>query len=481
MENFIKLTFANSKTELNGKPQVFLGNKSCTTFAEWNWDGEKLIVQNDRFGFYPIYYLEKPNEIIVSNSISKLLEFDESKELNDNAFGVFLRLGWLIGNDTLFASIKALPPASVLTWQNGKMEIVSQEIVYSKKLEISRNEAIKIYDELFQKAIEKTLPKDEKFAVPISGGRDSRHILFELHKQNLLPDACLTLVHPPPRPNEDLKIAKQICEELNLKHFQIEQNKTRFDAERRKNVLTGFSVNEHGWFLALADFVKDRWQTVYDGIAGDVLSAGLFLNEKRLSLFEQGKFEELADEIFEKEAFLPVILDQKTYQKYSRERAVNYLCKELTKHADAPNPIGSFFFWNRTRRCIAVSPFNLFGDSVNVVSPYLENELFDFLATLPANLLLDHRFHTDTISFAYPKLAHIPYEDKNSPLNYDFNAFKNYSLDILKFSLTARNKRLINRKFLLLRHLRSMLHKSQLQAVVDFGEQAVNLLQIERL
>lgn len=481
MKNFIKLTFANGKSEINGKPHVFLGNKSCNTFAEWNWEGDKLIVKNDRFGFYPLYYLEKPNEIIVSNSISKLLEFDESKQLNDDSFGVFLRLGWLIGNDTLFASIKALPPASILTWQTGKTEIVSQEIVHSKKLEISRTEAIKIYDALFQKAIKKTFPENEKFAVPISGGRDSRHILFELHRQKLLPNVCLTLVHPPPRPNEDLKIAKQICKELNLKHLQIEQNRTRFEAERRKNILTGFSVNEHGWFLALADFVKDRWQAVYDGIAGDVLSAGLFLNEKRLRLFENGKFEELADDIFEKEAFLPVILDKKIYQKHSRENAVNYLCNELIKHADAPNPVGSFYFWNRTRRCIAVSPFNLFGNSVNVVSPYLESELSDFLSSLPANLFLDHQFHAETISYAFPNLAHIPYENKNSPLNYNFNAFRNYSRDILKFSLTARNKKLISRKFLLLRHLRSMLHKSQLQAIVDFGEQAVNLLQIERL
>jgi len=39
--------------------------------------------------------------------------------------------------------------------------------------------------------------------------------------------------------------------------------------------------------------------------------------------------------------------------------------------------------------------------------------LFDFLATLPSHMVMDHRFHDDTIARAYPKFAHIPYADHN--------------------------------------------------------------------
>lgn len=481
MEKFVRIKFSHGKAEKFGDARVLLGNKTCNTFAEWDWDGVKLVVTNDRYGFYPVYYLEKPDEIIVSPSISKLLEFDDTKEFNEDVFALILRLIWIIGDDTLFSAIKALPPASVLSWQNGKLKIDSDGIIKSKPINISRQEAIETYAELFQNAVQKTFPANRKFAVPISGGRDSRHILFELHKQNLNPDACLTIIHPPPRPNEDLKIAQEICRTLNLPHFQIEQSQSRFEAERRKNVLTGFSVYEHGWFLAMADFVKDRWNAVYDGIAGDVLSAGLFLTEEKLRLFEIGNFEKLAENILEGEGYIPHILDKKTYQKFSREKAVNYLCKELKRHADQPNPIGSFYFWNRTRRCVAVSPFRLFDESVDVIAPYLETELYDFLTSLPASLLLDQQLHTDTIAFAYPNLAHIPYENKNSPPVIDSRNFRAYSRDIFKYSLSRRNRILTNRSFYFLVHLRALLNKNYGQTITDLGQQAVHLLQLERL
>lgn len=481
MHSFFQARVNSENVETNGTFQVSLGNRDCNAFVDWNWDGKTLTVENDRYGFYPIYFLIKNNEITVSPSIAKILEFTSSIEFNENAFAVFLRLGWLIGEDTLFNSISALPPGSVLTWQNGKLKIDSQGILKSNKLEISRSEAIKTYAELFQKAIAKTSSENAKFAVPISGGRDSRHILFELKKQNMLPDACLTIIHPPPRPNEDARIAKLICERLRLSHHLIEQSSTRFNAEKRKNILAGFTVNEHGWFLALADFVKDNWNTIYDGIAGDVLSAGLFLTKKRISLFEAEKYEELAENILEPEGYNSALLNQSAYQRFSREKAVTHLCKELIRHTTQPNPVGSFYFWNRTRRCIAPSPFRLLGESVNVITPYLETDLFDFLASLPAHLLINHDFHTATISFAYPELADIPYEDKSSSQRFDTVNFRKYSSDIVKYSLSPRKRSLINRSFFLLRHFQSLIKSNYSREVVDFGELAVQLLQLERL
>jgi asparagine synthase (glutamine-hydrolysing) len=481
MELFFHLKSFQNEVRTIGEVKVSLGDKNCNVFSEWDWNGEKLTLTNDRYGFYPIYYFCRENEFAVSPSLNKLLELSNDRKFDENAFAVFLRLGWLIGEDTLFASIRALPPGSVLTWQNNKLSVVSQGNILSNPINISRQDAIKTYSELFQKAIEKTLPENENVVVPLSGGRDSRHILLALCEAQKKPAACLTIIHPPPRPNEDARIARQICEILNLRHLLIEQSNSRFESEIRKNQLTGFSVYEHGWFLALGDFIKGQWQTIYDGIAGDVLSAGLFLNEERLKLFRQERFDELADKLLEPEGYIPKLLKKDFYQKLSREKAINHLSKELARHADQPNPVGSFYFWNRTRRCIAPSPFRLLGDSINIITPYLETELFDFLSSLSADLFLDHQFHTDTIAFAYPEFADIPYEKKDSPLISDSGNFKKFSRDIFNYSLTSRNRTLINRMFFLTRLLRGVFDKNYNQAVTEFGEQAINLLQLERL
>jgi len=478
MEMFFHVKFSNQKTETFGDFQASFGNKSCNVFTDWIWDGNKFSLTNDRYGFYPIYYFQRENEFAVSPSITKLLEIAGNIEFDEDAFSVFLRLGWLIGEDTLFSTIRAVPPASFLTWQNGELNIESKGIIESKPLKISRREAIENYAELFQKSVEKTLPNDDNFFVPLSGGRDSRHILFSILKANRKPSACLTIIHPPPRPNEDVRIAKQICEKLNLKHLSLKQKNSRFENEIRKNLRSGFSVYEHGWFLALADFITENNSAVYDGIAGDVLSAGLFMTEEKQKLFEQSKFEELADKILESEGYLPKILTRDFSQKCSRERAVSHLIKEIARHQQQPNPVGSFYFWNRTRRCIAPSPFRLLGNSANIITPYLETELFDFLSSLPAEMLLDKEFHNETIAFAFPEYADFPYENKNAPNVSDNQYFRAYSRDIFRFSRTKKNRRMTNGSFFLLRYLRSMIDKNY---AVEYGEQAVHLLQIERL
>ena len=46
-----------------------------------------------------------------------------------------------------------------------------------------------------------------------------------------------------------------------------------------------------------------------------------------------------------------------------------------------------------------------------MLAPYLEAELFDFLSSLPAALLLDHTFHTDTIAHSFPQWAGLPYAE----------------------------------------------------------------------
>ena len=479
MHQFFHARFSGERTETSGDAHVSLGNRACGVFAEWNWSGQQLTLTNDRYGFFPIYYWWRDNEFAVSPSISKLLDLVGDDELDDRVFSVFLRLGWLIGDGTPFKSIRAVPPGTTLTWQRGQLTIESAGIIRHKRLDVPRAEAIETYSRLFQRSVERTLPPNDDFFVPLSGGRDSRHILFAVHKANRRP-TCLTLIPPPPRPREDARISRQICETLKLEHVLLDQPPSRFENELRKNELIGFCASEHGWFLPLRDFVEGRGLPVYDGIAGDVLTGGMFLTEERMRLYEQDKLEELAIKILGPEGYLPKILSRAAYREFTRDKAVTHLVQELARHSNQPNPVGSFRFWNRARRCIALSPFRLLGDGANVITPYLDADVFDFLSALPDEMLVDRRFHTDAIAFGFPEYAHIPYEDKGAPPVLDFSRFRAFGRDIFRYSTTKRARELTNSLFFLPRHLRSMVDKSYSRATAEFGEQATLLLQLER-
>lgn len=480
IEKLFYARLVGERVETSGALKASFGDRSTGVFAEWMWDGERIVVANDRYGFFPIYYLQRGDVFAVSSSIEALLQFDPEKKFDGDALSVFLRFGWLIGDETVFRSIRAIPPGSKLTWSRGELTIESAGIIRKSVSDISRREAIETYSELFGQAVRRSIPEG-RFAVPLSGGRDSRHILLALWRAKQLPEACLTLVHPPPRPNEDARIAKILCDRIKLPHELIEQTGSRFENELEKNRLIGFGAFEHGWFRSLGRHVAGRFDAVFDGIAGDVLSAGLFLTKKRLDLFRAGKFEELADHLLEPEGYLPKMLSRGVYLEFARERAVARLANELKLHADQPNPVGSFYFWNRTRRCIAPSPFRLIGGDVRIVTPFLDAAVFDFLATLPAELLLDNSFHSETIAFAYPEFADVPYERKDSAPNLDGAHFDLFSRDVFRYAMSSRNRVFTRRSFFATRFLRGLMDRNYSRAAVEFGEQAINLLQLERL
>src|SRR5262245_13684502 len=274
---------------------------------------------------------------------------------------------------------------------------------------------------LFKTAIQRRLPTSGDFAVPLSGGRDSRHLLLELCEAGARPSVCLTYRHTYPCSNRDILAAAELSKALNLPHVIVPQPSSRFKGELRKNVKTNFCSDKHTQFLALADYVHGRFKILYDGIGGDVLSNGLFLDEARLRLFERGDFLALAENLlsdfpnhsgFDHERLLVQLLRHDQYRRFSRDAAVDSLATELSKHAQAPNPIASFFFWNRTRRDIALAPFRILGEVAQIFCPYLDYDLYDFLASLPASLLLHHTFHRDTIRKAYPDFASITFDNE---------------------------------------------------------------------
>jgi hypothetical protein len=96
-------------------------------------------------------------------------------------------------------------------------------------------------------------------------------------------------------------------------------------------------------------------------------------------------------------------------------------------------------------------------------------------------MFLDRTFHTETITLAFPEFAEIPFEEKNVAAVLDFPYFRRLSRDIFRFSGSPRNRMLTNWTFFLPRFLRIAIQKNYSRAATEFGEQAIHLLQLERL
>ncbi len=383
-------------------------------YAAWEWDGQAVRVTNCRYGMYPLFYYATADEFCVSSSLVRLLQRGVPRELDHAALAVFLRLGYFLGGDTAFRTIRQLPPHAVLRWRDGHIELASS-LAQGTLQPLSRAAAIDGYASLFRAAIQRRLPGDHEFILPLSGGRDSRHILYELLEAGQRPKICITARHFPPRPDPDVEIAGNLCTALQLHHVVLDLPASRVRAELKKNVATQFCSEEHAWALRMADYLKGQASILYDGLAGDILSAGLYQSAQKLRLY-YADTAGLARALLASRTAEPVLqrlLTPAFYRRVSPELAIARLTEELKRHSDSPNPLRSFYFWNRTRRAVALVPFGILKD-FQVHTPYLDHDLYDFLTSLPPEIVLDHQLHTETIQVAYPHYKDIPFEEKKN-------------------------------------------------------------------
>ena len=75
--------------------------------------------------------------------------------------------------------------------------------------------------------------------------------------------------------------AGAVAARLGIPHVILDQAETMFEATQRAIARQNLCSVEHAWILPLVDYVRGQFGVVYDGIGGDVLSAGLLLAGSR--------------------------------------------------------------------------------------------------------------------------------------------------------------------------------------------------------
>ena len=153
---------------------------------------------------------------------------------------------------------------------------------------------------------------------------------------------------------------------------------------------------------------------MYDGIAGDILSQGLFLTKSRLKLATERNFDALAEDILTTEGYLPQLLTEKAYKRFSRDKALSLVRELLREVENNPNPVSAFYFNTPTLRYISQAGTEILGKDRYLFRPYVDPDVYNFLVTLPTEFFIDHTFHTETILKRYPQYAHIRFEIKGN-------------------------------------------------------------------
>lgn len=421
---FIKATFQNNQTEIEGDARCKLGspvrndagNREDGVFARWDWDGETLTATVDRLGFYNLFVYQDGDTVSLSPSLLQLVVAGARLDPDHRALAVFHRLGLFLNNDTPFRQIKTLPPSGRLVWTGGKLEITGG-IPAVPRQTISREAAIEGFIELPRQSIRTILDnQDEVGCLPLSGGRDSRHLLLELLHQGRKPAACLTFQQTPGGLDSEAQAARAICVEAGVRHHVLGQPRPRLPELFSALVLTSLCSDEHSQMLPIHDFLRTCGGATFDGIGGDVLTNPEQGYVEIDRLIRAGSFTETATSLVRGHANVLSRTGAKNgpgdlYSPDREEEAIDYIASAISDLSEYSDPYQAFWFWHRTRREISFVSSSMFASAGAVYCPFLDSEFVEFGLSLPLEVTGTMDLHDEAMARAFPRFSSVPFAE----------------------------------------------------------------------
>jgi hypothetical protein len=297
---------------------------------------------------------------------------------------------------------------------------VSGESFEVAEATLTREQAIEGFVEGMREATRRCLAAcDDDLVLPLSGGRDSRHILYELARNERLPRECITYHHGGAVDNAEASAAAKVAERVGASHRLLSTARSRHPDVLRTLLLTHLCTDEHAQMLPLREYARAAGGATLDGIAGDVLSRnGGFTNVRSHGLCRAGEFEAVARGEIDGHAGVIHARPDDLYgtdvmqQRFPEEQAVAAIAAQLERFGSAADPVTSYLFWNRTRREISLIPTAVLSNVPAVSCPYLDHDLVRFLLSVPFEITSDARFHDEAIDAAFPQYSDLPYYDQ---------------------------------------------------------------------
>ena len=148
-------------------------------FALWDGSNRRLFAARDRAGEKPLYYAQTPERLLFASEIKALLVRPEvSREVNLEALDQFLTYEYVLTPQTMFTSVRTVPPAHYLLYQHGTVKIERYWDVASVPVrDWTDDDAAAALRESLGRAVSRQMMSDVPLGAFLSGGIDSSAIV----------------------------------------------------------------------------------------------------------------------------------------------------------------------------------------------------------------------------------------------------------------------------------------------------------------
>lgn len=180
----------------------------------------KVLLFNDRYGMQRIYYHEAKDTFLFSSEAKSLMEVRASlREIDVNNLGEFFSFGCVLENRTLFSKISLLPGGSAWTFYNSNCATKGsyfQPQEWENQPTLEKESFYNRFKETFPKILPRYFNSDDRVAVSLTGGLDTRMIMAGVN--NLHSDFSCYTFGGMFRDSFDVRISRKVADTCNRVH-----------------------------------------------------------------------------------------------------------------------------------------------------------------------------------------------------------------------------------------------------------------------
>jgi len=143
--------------------------------AIWDVRTKSLLIARDRAGIKPMYYADVNGRLYFGSELKSLLEApDLPRDLDLDALDHYLSFLYTPREDSIFKSVRKLPPGHLMTWRNGTVKVEQYwQLSAEEDFRGSEGDAVAQLRRVLTDAVRCHLLSDVPLGAFLSGGIDS--------------------------------------------------------------------------------------------------------------------------------------------------------------------------------------------------------------------------------------------------------------------------------------------------------------------
>ena len=238
---------------------------------------KSLHLIRDRMGKKPLWISQlHDGTLFFASEVRALMLARPDRTLRTDMVAEVMQYGYINAPHSAFNEITQVPPASVLTWQDGKTSTQKYwEPDFDTKVQISYEEALEVTKKLIEEAVSRRLISERPLGSFLSGGYDSTVVTAYMAKSMSEKVQTYSIGFHSPQFNE-AHHAKQVANYLGTNHHEeILSPDPALVVEKISNILDQpFADSSIVPTYLLAKFARENLIVALGGDGGDEVFGG---------------------------------------------------------------------------------------------------------------------------------------------------------------------------------------------------------------